>query len=212
MEADGTAVFFTKQSSNFVLYAPDLLTDASFSVPVTAYGLNGSTVGGMPGGTDNGTFKGSATTSTGLGGSTTNLSGTFTDASSNVVGFLASSNAAAWNRASSLATVAGSYSASFIVGGTTYTPTLTIDTAGAITGTDSSGCTYGGSVATPDTAHNDYTVSLTSTCLTGQTFNGIGAFFPAGLTNPNGALSKAELKVGLTGGSAGIYLNLTSTK
>lgn len=213
VEADGTAVFFTKQSSNFVLYAPDQFTDASFSVPVTAYGLNGSTVGGTPGGTDNGIFKGSATTSTGLGGSTTNLSGTFTDASNNIVGFLAASNAAAWNRASSLATVAGSYSATFIVGGTPYTPTLTIDgTSGAISGSDSTGCTYGGSVATPDTAHNDYTVSLTSSCLSGQTFNGIGAFFPAGLTNPNGVLSKAELKVGLTGGSTGIYLNLTATK
>lgn len=211
VEADGTAVFFTKQSSNFVLYAPAQLTDASFSVPVTAYGLNGTTVGGAAGGTDNGTFKGSATTSTGLGGSTTNLSGTFTDASNNIVGFLAASDAAAWNRASSLATVAGSYSASFIVNGTTYTPPLTIDSTGAITGTDTGGCNYGGSVSTPDTAHNDYTVSLTSSCLSG-TFNGIGAFFPAGLTNPNGILSKAELKVGLTGGSTGIYLNLTSTK
>jgi hypothetical protein len=211
VEADGTAVFFTKQSSNFVLYAPAQLTEASFSVPVTAYGLNGSTVGGSAGGTDNGTFKGSATTSTGLGGSTTNLSGTFTDASSNIVGFLAASDSAAWNRASSLATVAGSYSASFIVNGTTYTPPLTISTSGAITGTDTAGCNYGGSVATPDTAHNDYTVSLTSSCLSG-TFNGIGAFFPAGLTNPNGILSKAELKVGLTGGSTGIYLNLTATK
>ena len=205
-------MFFTKQSSNFVLYAPGTITGSSFSVPVTAFGLDGTTVGGAAGGTESGTLAGSVSTSTGLTGSTTSLSGTITASSGAVVGFLASSNAAAWNRASSIATVAGSYSDSFSVNGTTYTPTLTIATGtGVITGTDSGGCTYGGSVTTPDTAHNDYNVTLTSSCLSGSTFTGIGAFFPAGLSNPNGALSKAELKVGLTdGGNIGIYLNLTA--
>ena len=194
-----------------MLYAPGAITGSSFSVPVTAFGLDGTTVGGAAGGTESGTLAGSVSTSTGLTGSTTSLSGTFTGGSGDVVGFLASANAAAWKSASSIATVAGSYTASFSVNKTTYTPTLTIATGtGAITGTDSGGCNYSGSVTTPDTAHNDYNMTLTSSCLSGSTFTGIGAFFPAGLSNPNGALSKAELKVGLTNGSnTGIYLNLT---
>ena len=211
-------MFFTKQSSNFVLYAPGTITGSSFSVPVTAFGLDGTTVGGAAGGTESGTLAGSVSTSTGLTGSTTSLSGTFTGGSGDVVGFLASANAAAWKTASSIATVAGSYTASFTVNKTTYTPTLTIAAGtgssagtGVITGTDSGGCNYSGNVTTPDTAHNDYNMTLTSSCLPGSTFTGLGAFFPAGLSNPNGALSKAELKVGLTNGSStGIYLNLTA--
>ncbi len=180
-------------------------------MPFTAYGLNGTDVGGSAGGTDSGTLSGEVTTSTGLTGTTTTLSGSFTDSSNNVVSFSATDSASLYSTASSLATVAGSYTASFSVAGVSYAPALTIASSGAITGTDTAAttCTYGGTVAAPDTAHNNYTVSLTSTCLTG-TFNGIGAFFPAGLSNPNGILSKAEFKVGLTNGSTtGIYLNLT---
>jgi hypothetical protein len=211
VQANGDAVFFTKQNSSFVLYAPTAITAASFSaLPVTAFGLNGTAVDGTAGGTDNGTLSGSATTGTGLLGTTTSLVGTLTDSSNNMVSFNASGSPSLWAQASSLATVAGSYTASFSVSGVNYTPSLKIDSSGNISGTDTTTttCTYGGSVTTPDTTHNDYNVSLTASCLTG-TFTGIGAFFPAGLSNPNGVLSTAEFKVGLTNGSTtGIYLNL----
>ena len=141
MQADGNAVLFTRQGSNFVLYTPEAFTGLTFSnVPVVAYGLNGSIVGGT-------------------------------------------------------------------VGGTTYSPSLTFDSAGKITGSDSGGCTYGGSVTTPDTAHNDYAVSFTSSCLSGSTFTGIGAYFPAGLL---GILNHASFKAGLSDGSStGIFLDLS---
>jgi hypothetical protein len=206
-------VFFTKLDTDFILYAPGSLTSASFqAVPFTAYGLNGTDVGGSAGGTDSGTVTGTVTTSTVLLVPTTTLAGSFTDAANNVVKFTATDSASNWTEASSLATVAGTYTASFSVGGTSYTPSLTINaTTGAITGSDTTAtCTYTGSVGLPDTTHNDYSFSLTSSCLSGQTFTGLGSFFPAGLSNPNGVLSKAELKVGLTNGSnTGIYLNLT---
>ena len=206
VQADGTAVFFTRQNSNLVLYAPAAVTTASFSLPVTAFGLNGSVVRTVAGGTDNGTLNGTVSS----GGK---LSGSLSDDSGNNVDFVATANADTWARTPSLATIAGSYKASFSLNSTTYTPTLAIAGSGDISGTDSSGCTYGGVVTVPDPLHNDYNMSLTSSCLSGQTFNGIGAYFPAGLSNPNGLLSPAELKVGLTAGnSSGIYLNLTSTR
>jgi len=203
VQADGTAVFFTKQNSNLVLYAPAAVTAASFSLPVNAIGLNGSVVRTVAGGTDSGTLTGTVSS----GG---DLSGSISDNYGNNVDFAATANADTWARTSSLATVAGSYKASFSLGGTTYAPTLAIDSGGNITGTDSGGCSYGGAVTTPDPLHNDYNMKLTSSCLSGQTFSGIGAYFPAGLSNPNGILSPAELKVGLSNGTAsGIYLNLS---
>ncbi len=214
MQANGTAVLFSKQNLNFVLYAPASITGSSFSaLQIEAFGLDGTTVGGAAGGTENGTLSGSATTSTGLTGTTTTLKGTITGNAGDIVNFTAASSGSDWTRASSVATVVGSYTGAFLVNKVTYTPALTIASNGTITGTDTTTaiCTYSGNVSTPDTAHNNYNLTLTSTCFPGQTFSGIGAFFPAGLSNPNGVLSKAELKVGLTDGSStGIYLNLTA--
>ena len=202
VQADGTAVFFTKQNSNLVLYAPAALTAANFSLPVNAIGLNGSIVRTVAGGTDSGTLTGTVASG--------DLSGSISDDYGNTVDFVATANADTWARASSLATVAGSYKGSFSLNSTTYAPTLAIDSSGNITGSDSGGCSYGGAVTTPDALHNDYNMKLTSSCLSGQTFSGIGAYFPAGLSNPNGILSPAELKVGLSNGTAsGIYLNLS---
>ena len=208
MQADGNAVLFTRQGSNFVLYTPEAFTGLTFSnVPVVAYGLNGSIVGGTVGGTDSGLLNGSVTLAGGIVGNGTAIAGSIADASGNTVNFNANESAGSWNRKSSLATVAGTYSGSFAVGGTTYSPSLTFDSAGKITGSDSGGCTYGGSVTTPDTAHNDYAVSFTSSCLSGSTFTGIGAYFPAGLL---GILNHASFKAGLSDGSStGIFLDLS---
>ena len=218
IQADGSAVLFSRQSAGFVLYSPGALTGASFSaVPVTAYGLNDSKVGGANGGTETGTVDGTATTSTGLGGATTTLAGIISGGDGTKVNFSATSNAASWNTAASASAIAGSYTGAFSVGSTAYTPSLTIaaasDGSATITGTDTTTttCTYTGKVTTPDPVHNDYNVTLASSCLTGKNFSGIGAFFPPSLSSPGGILSKAQLKAGLTDGSTtGIYLNLTA--
>jgi len=212
-------MFFTNLGSSLILYSPESesLTGATFSaVPVTAFGLNGTVVGTSAGGVENGTLNGSATIKTVLGISTTTLNGTLSGGGA-VINFTAASNSGDWNTASSLATVKGSYTATFSVGGTSYAPALTIDGNGNITGSDTTAkdgngvlCAYTGNVAVHDITHNDYNVTLNSTCLSGSTFTGIAAFFPAGLSNPGGILGKAALKTGLTdGNSTGIYLNLT---
>lgn len=218
IQADGSTVLFSKQSTSFVLYSPGSINSASFSaVPVTAYGLNDSLVGGANGGTETGTLDGTATTSTGLGGPTTTLNGIITGGDGTKVNFTATSNASSWNTAASASTIAGSYTGGFTLNKVVYTPSLTIaaasDGSATITGTDTTTttCTYSGKVTAPDPVHNDYNVTLASSCLTGKNFSGIGAFFPPSLSSPGGILSKAQLKVGLTDGSAiGIYLNLTA--
>ncbi len=210
VQADGSSVLFTRLNSSFVLYTPSSLTSASFSgVALNEFGLNGSVVGGAAGGTETGTLTGKVVTTTGLLGGTT-FTGTISGSAGDSVSFTGAASSSAWNTASSVATVAGTYTASYSLGSVSYSPTLTIDSSGNITGTDSggTGCAYTGSVTTPDTSHNDYNLTLLAPCLPGS-FKGIGAFFPAGLSNPNGLLSKAELKAGLTNGTSGIFLNLT---
>jgi hypothetical protein len=214
IQADGTAVLLSKNSSSFVLYAPAPLEASPFSnVAVTEFGLNGTVFGSSSGSTaQSGTLRGQLSSSTGLSGTTVTLGGTLTGSAGNTINFTAPSSPSDWNRASSTATIAGSYTGSFSIGSTSYSPSLSISTAGAISGTDGTqtGCTYTGSVTTPDLPHNDYNVSLTVSCISGKTFTGIGAYFPAGLSNPNGILTKSELKVALTdGASTGIYLNLS---
>jgi hypothetical protein len=58
-------------------------------------------------------------------------------------------------------------------------------------------------VTTPDPAHNDYAVTLSITCQSQtQTFTGLGAFFPAGLSVPT-------FRIALNDGvSVGLYLIL----
>jgi hypothetical protein len=208
VQADGTALLFGKSSTAFILFQPASLTTSDFNVSVTAYGLNDTVINGAAGGTDTGTLSGSVTTTSGLT-STTTMTGTLTDTSGTSLSFNAQASSSDWDSAASLSSVAGSYTGSFTLDEVSYTPSLTISSTGAITGTDSSvtGCTYTGSVAVADTSHNDYSVTLTPSCI-GVTFSGIGAYF-SGLDNPGGLLAAAEFKAGLINGSSAIYLGLT---
>lgn len=63
---------------------------------------------------------------------------------------------AMWNRPASLGTVAGTYTRSVSYG---YTMTMTIDSNGVLSATDSRGCLIGGTVTVPDPGHNQYQIS-----------------------------------------------------
>lgn len=77
------------------------------------------------------------------------------------------------SRTPSLETISGTYSDTE----NGYTQTFNIDSDGDITGSDTDGCVFGGSVSIPNINYNIYNVKLTaSNCgeLTG-TYNGLGA-------------------------------------
>jgi hypothetical protein len=211
IQADGTTELFGKVGSSFVMFAPAQITSSPFSVAVTAYGLNDTVVGGAAGGTDTGTLAGTATAGTGLQSGTTTLAGTLTDNSGNSLSFTGSSVSADWDAAASLSSVAGTYTGSFTLASVSYAPSLTVSSAGVISGSDTggNGCTYSGSVAVADSSHNDYSVSLTSSCFSTSTYSGVGAYFAPGLNNPGGLLGKAEFKAGLISGSSAIFLDLS---
>jgi len=75
-------------------------------------------------------------------------------------------------RSSSLEAVSGIYSRT----DSGLTRTLTIDIDGGITGSNTNGCIFGGSVALDDTNYNMYDITFTVDCGAGiSTFQGIGA-------------------------------------
>lgn len=83
-----------------------------------------------------------------------------------------------WDRASSPATVAGVYTRSTSSG---YTMTMTIDANGHLTGSDTLGCVFSGSVTVPDPIHNMYDIDAqVSSCgsLDGH-YQGMGTLLDA---------------------------------
>ncbi|MDR3415727.1 MAG: hypothetical protein P4L83_06035 [Nevskia sp.] len=202
VEESGNAMFGSKNGTGIVVYAPSSalsVSGSAFSVPYTAYGVNGAKANGSA--TASGTLTGTVSASHSLSGSLSNATageGTFT----------ASYSANDWNRAASLTTIAGTYTTSFGAAGKTISPTLTIDSSGTISSTG--GCTISGTVSVPDGTHNAYEFkSVVADCAAGSTFNGVGSYFPSGLVNPEGILSKPVIKLGLVdGANTGLFLTL----
>jgi hypothetical protein len=83
-----------------------------------------------------------------------------------------------WERAASLSTVAGVFTRTTSNG---YAMTMAIDTHGQVTGSDSKGCVFNGTVTVPDSQHNMYDVDVdVSSCgtLDGH-YAGMGALLDA---------------------------------
>lgn len=83
-----------------------------------------------------------------------------------------------WDRASSLDTVAGVYTRTTSNG---YTMTLSMDALGQLTGSDSRGCVFSGTVTVPDPRHNLYGIDANvSSCgtLDGH-YTGMGTLLDA---------------------------------
>jgi len=122
------------------------------------------------------------------------ISGSYTSDSRRLLSgsFSASYDAAHSEMPAALASVVGTYAFSIPIfyNGTTrtYTGTLTVSAAGAITGSStgptSNGCSYSGTMSVPDAARNIYAVSLTQDCgVVGQV---------ADLTGPGLAMLEAQ--------------------
>jgi hypothetical protein len=83
-----------------------------------------------------------------------------------------------WSRSASLGTVAGTYTRTTSTG---YAMTMTISANGQLTGSDSAGCTWSGTVGVPDASHNLYRMDATVTscgALAG-TYHGMGSLLDA---------------------------------
>lgn len=81
-----------------------------------------------------------------------------------------------YNIPSSLPTLAGTWSSA----AGSFSLTLNIQSNGAFTGSDSSGCTYSGSFGLIDTSFNAYSENYTVSCSSGSsTFSGLSNFLPA---------------------------------
>lgn len=198
IDANGNGWFVQKDVNNYVVYAPATIpvSGSSFSVAYTGYDDGEKTPSGSSS-TETGTLTGT------LGSS--DLSGSLAVSGSTVATYSVAPEASVYQQVSSVADISGSYSGSFSAGGTSYKPVLTFSATGAITGTDSSqtGCTYTGTVTTPDSAVNAYDISLSSSCL-GAAFSGVGSYVPAA-----NLLETNSFKTAISNGTYGIYLNLT---
>ncbi len=88
-----------------------------------------------------------------------------------------------------LATLAGTYAFGYSVGGQNYTGTVTISAAGAVSGSDSGGCSYGGTVSA-DQVDSVFDLSFTTSCVSG-TLTGI-LLAPPGSNTPSLAVNNAS--------------------
>jgi hypothetical protein len=118
----------------------------SFSSTATAYAPSGYT---FPDDSQVGTVNISGSFS-----EKTSINGTYTGVGDTGVFFL--NYSALYERASSLALVAGTWSGT-VLG---YTNTITVDSSGNVSGDSSSGCTYTGNVGIVDSSYNAYNVTL----------------------------------------------------
>jgi hypothetical protein len=94
------------------------------------------------------------------------------------VGTFSMSMSTMWNRPAAMETVAGVYTRSTAAG---YTMTLTIGANGQMSGSDSTGCVFTGTVAVPDAMHNLYAIDATvSSCGTlDGSYRGMGTLLDA---------------------------------
>lgn len=109
-----------------------------------------------------------------------------------------------YDRPAALATLAGTYSASYSVDGQNLTLTLAVDADGSISGDDGASCRYTGSVRVPDPAHNGYEVRLEPSCALGR-LDGLGAYYPGSLLG----LGPDRFRLVVSNDSFGFYLVLT---
>ncbi|MDR3418943.1 MAG: hypothetical protein P4L83_22435 [Nevskia sp.] len=199
IDANGNGQFVekggTKALPTFEVLSPGPFstsrTTYSFSVPYVLYGSSPT--------------KGTLDASVNPGN---NISGSLTEGGSTTptATFLLGYQGASWEIPSSLTTIAGTYSGTFVYDRTTYSPTLSIDGAGAISGHDPNGCKYSGTVSVPDSTRNGYELSLTSSCHSSLPLTGVGAYFAKKGTTP--AYFRAALD---NPGKVGIYLKLKQT-
>ena len=87
---------------------------------------------------------------------------------------------ALYNQPSSLATIAGTFG--YTSG--SYTVTYTISNTGAVSGSDTSGCTYSGNFSLVNASFNVYRLSATTNCATG-TFTGLASYSARVGTTPD---------------------------
>jgi hypothetical protein len=199
IDSNGKGWFIQKDINNYVVFAPDSIpaTASSFSVPYIAYAAGENTPTGSST-TESGTMTGTVGSSGISGGSLASGNTTAT--------YTVTSDPTDYKRGADLTAIAGSYTGSFTVGGTTYKPSLKFDSSGNISGSDTSSnsCTYTGTITVPDKTVNAYEISLTASCLSGGSLQGVGAYFPAATL-----LSKNSFKTALSNSQSGIYLNLS---
>ena len=171
------------QGKLLALLAPtaNLVPDSSgsLSFQYTAFSLNGQPL-------DNG-----AAIETGSASGTvvarTSFNFVYADSAPSDGQFQANFIANQYNIAATFLTIAGKYTYTYVnAGGTTVTVTLSFDSSGNITGSDTNtpSCSYSGSVTVPNASYNAYDISLSNSCNTAGVSSGIGAYFPATATTP----------------------------
>ena len=91
-----------------------------------------------------------------------------------------------YEQPASLSIIAGTYSFGYTdQSGASQTASITIDSGGAISGSDTAGCTFAGQLQVPDASYNAYDGSVTQTCSqTSVTFDTVGFFTPATSSTP----------------------------
>lgn len=95
-----------------------------------------------------------------------------------------------YNIPSSLPTLAGTWSSS--VG--SYSLSVSIQSNGVFTGTDSNGCTYSGSFGLIDTSFNAYSENYTVSCSSGSdTFSGLSNYVPASGAGTNASPPQIQI-------------------
>lgn len=131
----------------------------------------------------------------------TSINGTFTDGNG-TGSFALTYDATHYQQASSLSLIAGTYAYSY--GGATGT--ITITASGGVSGTDSQGRVYSGTVTVPDATYNAYDVLITQTNVSPApgSYSGVAAYYPAS----NG--QAAQLRVAMNNGPSAFYAVLTA--
>ena len=182
---------FHLMTANGVNYVGQMAASpGNFSMTMSGYVPVGQT---FPNGAQNGSMSFSGTvTSSGM------MSGTYSGAGES--GTFSMTMDPMGTRSASMQMVAGTYTRSNSSG---YTVTMTVDSNGQMTGSDTQGCVFNGTVSVPFPAHNFYGMNMTVTscgALNGS-YNGMGTLVDANaMTSWMTVMMSSMMTGGMMGG------------